>query len=324
MTTTAPAELVPRLLAEAGPGKPMGVGAPTADRPHFFLVRRFLNDIDLGVILNTRRCRYQCHFCDLPTKNAATDASVDDLRLQFGHVLEETRHALSVLTKLSLSNEGSVFDAPTFAPEALVEICAAAARLPALRTIALETRLEFVTAERIEELRAVTGEKRIDIITGFETLDEHLRDDVLFKREPLDDFVDGLDLLAAHELSLTAYVLFKPDYTMSDEEAIEEARNSIEFLRSETAARGIPLMVRFNPMYAARRTQWASNAALDPSYRPPRLTDVLAVAKEARASGVPIYIGLSAEGLAEEGRTYRSREDFTKDLLKEAIRFNEG
>ena len=111
---------------------------------------------------------------------------------------------------------------------------------------------------------------------------------------------------------------------MSDEEAIEEARNSIEFLRHETAVRGIPLLIRFNPMYSAQSTVWARNAALDPAYRPPRLTDVLTVAKEARSAGVSIYLGLSAEGLAEEGRTYRSREDFTKDLLKEAILFNEG
>ncbi len=324
MTTVDPAELIPRLLAEAGPSKEMGVGAPTADRPHFFLVRRFLSDIDLVIIFNTRRCRYQCHFCDLPTKNIGTDASIDELHQQFGHVLTETRHALSVISKLTLSNEGSVFDTPTFAPEALLGMCAAAARLPALRTIALETRLEFVTSERIEELRAVAGNKQIEILTGFETLDEHLRDVVLYKREPLDDFVAGLDIIAAHGLSLTTYVLFKPDYSMSDEDAIEEARNSIEFLQHETAVRGIPLMIRFNPMYAAQRTAWADAASLSSSYRPPRLTDVLAVAKEARAAGTSIYIGLSAEGLAEEGNTYRSREDFTKDLLKEAIRFNEG
>ncbi len=324
MSTNSLTEEIRQLLSEAGPSKEMGVASPSADLPHFYLARRFLHDVDLLILFNTRRCRYNCHFCDLPAKSVGTDATAANLEQQFRHVINETKHALSVVSRFTISNEGSVFDEPTFDPAALLAITEAAAALPAVRSIAYETRLEFVTAERIDELRTVSRNKRIDIMTGFETLDEHLRDEVLFKREPLDGFMNGLDLMAKLGLSLTTYVLFKPHYAMTDEEAMIEARSSIEFLHRETSKRQIPLLVRLNPMYAATQTRWADEAILFPTYRPPRLTDVLSVAKEARANGVNVYLGLSAEGLAEDGRTYRAREDFDKGLLKEAILFNEG
>ncbi|MGF1599883.1 MAG: radical SAM protein [Acidimicrobiales bacterium] len=323
MTTPSLVDLVKTMLAQGGPSKPIGAGAADQRDPHFFLIRRFLDQVDLLVIFNSRRCRYQCHFCDLPAKSTRTEISAEDLEEQFARVLAKTKHGLSVVSRLTLSNEGSVFDDPTFPSPALREICRAAAQLPTLGVVSLETRLEFVTKNAIQEIKDVVGNKRIDILTGFETLDQQIRDEVLFKRESLSVFLSGLDLLGEQGLSLTSYVLFKPDYTMSDEEAIDEARASIEFLHRQTSGRDIPLTLRINPMYAARRTAWSDNALSCSFYRPPRLTDVLSVAKEARSSGIPTYVGLSTEGLADEGRTYRAREDFTRDLLKEVIHFNE-
>jgi hypothetical protein len=46
------------------------------------------------------------------------------------------------------------------------------------------------------------------------------------------------------------------------------------------------------------------------------------VAEEAVALGTPTYIGLSTEDRANGG-TYRDREDFVPDLIKQVLSFND-
>src|SRR5262249_24603336 len=134
-----------RALVKAyGPNKPMGDSAPDTRHPHFFMVRRFGGDTDLMVIFNSKRCHYQCYFCQLPAKSLKQFVPSEDLLAQFQYVLEETKHSLSVIERVSIGNEGSVLDASTFPTETLLTIARSVRHLPRLRNIVLETRLEYV------------------------------------------------------------------------------------------------------------------------------------------------------------------------------------
>jgi archaeosine synthase beta-subunit len=311
-----------QLYADFGQRKPMGAAAGTPRRPHFFLLRTFQGQTDLLVILNTKRCRYQCDFCQLPAKSSRTWIAADDVIAQFGHVLGEVKHALSIVDRVTLSNEGSVLDAKTLDPDALNWILDAIDEMRRVRTVVLETRLEFAHVDRLAALDERLQRARINVLTGFETLDPELRDHVLRKRESLDMFRAGLDRLGILGIDLNAYVLFKPAPEMSDADAYEEARRSIGFLRAECDRRGIELTVRLNPMYLAEGSAWASRAAELPEYLPPRLSDCLRLAEEVAADGGSIYLGLSAEGLSDPAGTYAAREDFSAELLKAAKTFN--
>lgn len=311
-----------QLYADFGQRKPMGDAAGTPRRPHFFLLRAFQGQTDLLVILNTKRCRYQCAFCQLPEKSSRTWIPAEHVVAQFGYVLEEAKHALSIVDRITLSNEGSVLDAKTLDPGALTQILDAVNELRRVRTVVLETRLEFAEVDRLAALSARLQRARINVLTGFETLDPDLRDQTLRKRESLDIFRAGLDRLGILGFDLTAYVLFKPAPEMSDVEAYGEARRSIDFLRTECDRRGIGLTIRLNPMYLAEGSAWARRAAELPEYVPPRLSDCLRLAEEVAADGGSIYLGLSSEGLSDPAGTYVAREDFNTDLLKAAKVFN--
>ena len=304
-----------------GPRKAMGRGSTNPWEPHFYLVRRFLGDVDLAIIFNTKRCRFQCRFCNLPAKSTRLEVSGVDIERQFANVINRTRTAIGILDRLTLANEGSIFDADTFPPDSLSRIVQSISALPGLSRLVFETRLEFVDRSRLDELRQLSGGKTLDILTGFETHTPRIRDRVLGKREPLSAFLLGLDRVAEASACLTAYVLFKPDPHMSDEDAIVEAEQSICFLEEHCRARDVPLTVRLNPMYAARGTQWEKDAE-EAGYSAPRLSDVLALARKASARGVPVYLGLTSEGLASEDKTFRSREDFSNALLKSSILWN--
>ena len=108
---------------------------------------------------------------------------------------------------------------------------------------------------------------------------------------------------------------------MNDDEAYREALRSVDYLQEQCQERGISLTIRINPMYIAQGSRWAKEAEKF-SYKPPRFSDILNFAKIVRENGIPAYIGLSTEGLAIDQGDYRSREDFTHELLVQAIKFN--
>lgn len=314
---------IEELYEKFGQRKPMGESAPSPWLPHFFLHRTFLGDQDLLIIFNTKRCKYRCHFCQLPAKSSPSLIPGSEIVSQFTYVVKELKHSLSVLDRLTFSNEGSVLDAETFPTSALLEIAEGIHELRRVRTLVLETRLEFVDTDVLAQVRQAAPRVSLNILTGFETHDPYLRDHVLFKREPLEVFERGLDRVAEAGANLTAYVLFKPRWDMTDAEAVAEAEESIDYLAEQTNARGMSLSVRLNPMYAADGSRWAKKAHTSPDYLPPRLTDVMRVAAKKRQQGVNIYIGMSTEGL-DDGSNYMAREDYSPALIKPVLLFNGG
>lgn len=314
---------VAHLYNAYGQRKEMGRPSPALNVPHFFLLRTFLGGNDLLVILNTKRCRYQCTFCTLPAKSPRTWIPDDYVIAQFRYVTDELKHALSIVDRVTLSNEGSMLDESTVGQPAVDAILSAIARMRRVRRIELETRMEFVRSRRLQELAALAPRAGLGILTGFETVNERIRK-LLGKREPLATVLAGLDRLAEAGASLTAYVLFKPHPEMADVEAVEEARASIEFLGKECANRGLPLTVRLNPMYRASGSRWARLASASRSYAPPRLTDVMKVAEEEVQRGIPVYIGLSTEGLTDDQGSYTWRDDYSPQLIRYVKLFNDG
>jgi len=71
------------------------------------LLRRFLTDTDLAILFNTRRCRYQCKFCNLPAKSTTDFVSVEDVISQFDGVFAEVKHAAGVIDRLTIANGNS-------------------------------------------------------------------------------------------------------------------------------------------------------------------------------------------------------------------------
>ena len=175
----------------------------------------------------------------------------------------------------------------------------------------------------LRQLQLAAPRAKLGILTGFETRDERIRDQILKKREPLALFCAGLDRIQQVGAALTAYVLFKPDPEMTDQAACDEATATIAYLSDECKVRDIDLTIRLNPMYRAVGSSWARKADLMSNYSPPRLTDVMHVAEEASARDIKVYIGLSAEGLANEDGTYRARDDFSAGLIKWVKQFND-
>ncbi|MDK2980883.1 MAG: archaeosine synthase beta-subunit [Chloroflexota bacterium] len=299
----------------------MGLPSLDLELPHYFLFRKFHSENDLLIIFQTKRCQYNCSFCELSRKNRDFPISSNDILSQFLYVVNEMRHSLSMVDRITLSNEGSILDSTTFPYESLIAIINGINHLKRVRTIVLETRLEFISQGKIKEMKNKLHRASLNILTGFETKDSYIRNKILNKRETIPQFLGYLDLVKICDVPLTAYVIYKPSQFMSDEAAFIEAEKSIDFLDNECKKRDIHLSLRINPMYAARGSKWALIANRNPDYTPPRLSDIFRLAQQKVRFDLPIYIGLSTEGI-DDGHTYLSRDDFSYSLLKQVIQFN--
>lgn len=318
-------EWVDEIYDRYGQSKPMGHSAQEGDKPHFFLQRTFLGENDLLVIFNTKRCRYNCDFCQLPEKSSEEFIPGKEILKQFQNVVQELKHSLSVLDRMTLSNEGSILDTDTFPLETLLTIARCVNKFRRLQTLTIETRIEFIKESNLAHTEKMLNRAEIEILTGFETHNPTIRDEILGKNQSLDMFENGLDELAGTRASMGAYVLFKPSPTMSDAEAYEEAKKSIQYLRNQCNTRNIGLKyIRLNPMYAAKGSTWTKRAKSTPEYEPPRLTDVMKLSEEVQQTGLDVYIGLSTEGLDEGNLNYKARDDFTSELIKPVLEFNDN
>lgn len=328
MDSDVPAEsgvkLIRHLVKCHGLAKPFKAMQLSPGLPRFFLIRPFLGDVDLAIILNTLPCRFACRFCGLRFRKKVLGITESQITEQFLWVCRRVRHAVAAITRISLSNDGSLFDEQTMAPASLECIARCAAEFPMVQRLVIESRLQLVSRERLLALQTAAPHLILDILTGFETLDARIRMDVLGKTETIDQYRDGLDIIAASGASLTAYVLFKPDPHMTDLAAVNEATSTAAFLKEECRSRSIPLSLRLNPMYPANGTPWAAEALSSSDFAPCRLTDVLAVARTIRTMGVPVHLGLSFEGLSSPKHTFYSREDFSRRLFETAKQFNLG
>jgi len=314
---------IKQLYEEYGQRKKMGIPANLKDRPHFFLHRTFLADHDLLIIFNTKRCRNHCNFCGLPTKCSQDWIPDDKIIAQFEYVIKELKHSLSVLNRITLSNEGSMLDTETFPKDALLTIIDAICEIRMVRRIVLETRVEFCDLGYLQSIKELAPKALINILAGFETVDNHIREVILGKRQSIDVFLNGLDNIAAAKSETTCFILFKPDQSMTDQEASDEAWRSFLFLRNECEKRKVILHIRLNPMYRAAGSRWDILASHCPEYQPPRLTDVMKMAQRIRATGTNVYIGLSSEGVENPAGTFFVREDYSPKLIGPIKLFND-
>jgi archaeosine synthase beta-subunit len=306
----------------SGARRTMGTGADSRTSCHYHLVRKFKSEVDLAIILNSRPCRYRCTFCRLSAKAAASTWTSAGILQQMRGVIEHYGDVLDVLDRVTVANEGSVLDDETLDSETLLEIVSGLAAIPSISRIVLETRPEFVTQRRVDEIVKSGRSKIVDFLIGFETLDDRIRNEVLGKCQRREQLIDVIELLSdSPSTALTSYVLIKPDPKQTDREAVEEAQRTISFLVEHCRRKGVSLCVRLNPMYVCEETPWGRKARAV-GYRPPRLSDVLDIAIWAEMQGVPAYVGLSSEGLASEESSFRSREDYGPALLKRVIAFN--
>lgn len=280
-------------------------------RPAQFWFQHSQEGETLFVVFYSQACRWsRCLGCNLPARMSRRHVGFQSLMAQTDWLFAQPEIVArrERLAKVIVSNNGSVLDEATFSSTALMYLVAQLnLRLPNLRVLSLETRVEYVDVEELEFLARALREgptpAALELAVGFEAFDDRIRNEVFLKGLRLGDFEKLCRMLGRHGFRLKCYFMLKPVPGLGDDAAVADIHRAIDYLAAQAREHGIAVNLHLNPTYVAFGTV-IEDAFRRGEYSPPRLRDAARAAQHAEGKPVSVFIGLSDEGLACEGGSF--------------------
>lgn len=281
----------------------------------------------LFVVFYTQACRWsRCLGCNLPSRMSRHHVGFKALLAQVDWVFAqpEVQRRRTRLRKVIVSNNGSVLDEKTFSSTALMYLAAQVnLHLPNLAVMCLETRVEYVEVAELEFLARALAEgetpSTLELAVGFEAFDERIRNRVFDKGLDLARFEQLCEAMAAYRFQLKCYFMQKPVPGMTDEDAVQDIHRAIDYLSQQVQRHGLKINLHLNPTYVAYGTRLEESFRKG-EYSPPRLRDVARAALHGEGKPISIFLGLSDEGQACAGGSFRRPGE--EALVEQLERFN--
>ena len=302
-------------------------GIQNPDRPVDVWMQESNEGKILFVVFYTKACQWRrCVGCNFHDNASVSHITYDHIINQIDYVFDQVTDQVDI-NKVILSNGGSMLDEDTFSTTALIYLVAKLnLNHKHIKIISLESRVEYIDEAELTILKRAlmegNSETELEIGIGFEAYDERIRNNLFDKGLDLNDFERFLNMASGFEYSIKCYFMLKPVPNISDEEAIEDIKNSIDFLDTISRKFDTKINMHLNPTYVAKGTKLVEPFN-NGDYVPPTLVDVaksIISAKDLDNENFSIYIGLSDEGLAVDGGSFiRSGDDA---LIQQLSEFN--
>jgi radical SAM enzyme (TIGR01210 family) len=167
-----------------------------------------------------------CTMCGHLAKQARRDKpiSVEDYLRQFEEEFKQIDFKQYPI--LNLYNNGSFINDNEIAPEARRGMLKMINDNPEIKMLVLETRPEFVTEEKVREIKVLIPDKHVELGVGLEIKDDFYRGICINKGFSLHRFNYAASIITKY-LNLRTYVLLKPLF-LTEKEGIELAIDTIE------------------------------------------------------------------------------------------------
>jgi hypothetical protein len=289
----------------------------------------------LMVVLRAPGCSYAlrtggCTVCGftahLSTRGAPVTAAALAAQLHAAIEAHADERGQPPIEHLDLYCSGSFFNDEEIPPAARAALFALAQReLPALRTLLVDTRPEFVTASALAAARAALGREgtpvRLEVAIGLESADDEVRNRLIRKGFSYASFARAAEALAGAGAALAVYLLLKPP-GLEEEAALADVLASGRALCALRERLGLRLRVALEPTLVVLGTPLHEEHRAG-RYRSPSLWSVVRAAVGLAELGLPVHVGLSDEGLptADRPRSCPACDG----ALREALRaFNRG
>jgi archaeosine synthase beta-subunit len=221
--------------------------AVDAARPYAWLLEKERSEsgetVSVATIfLTNRQCPWRCIYCDL-WKNTLTEtvplgalpAQIDFALAQLG--MNELREPFagqesqigatrpSATKQIKLYNAGSFFDPQAIPPE---DVPAIAQRVRRFERVIVECHPALIGAPAVQ-FRDLLGENtKLEVALGLEIADDAILAR-LNKRMSLAMFARAAQFLCEHDIAVRAFIMVKPPFVRSEDEALRLARHSIDF-----------------------------------------------------------------------------------------------
>jgi radical SAM enzyme (TIGR01210 family) len=168
-----------------------------------------------------------CSMCGHLAKQIRNDKpiSVKDYLKQFEEEFETIDFEQYPI--LNLYNNGSFINDNEIPTEARRGMLRMISKNPHIKMLVLETRPEFVTEQKVREIKELIPDKHIELGVGLEMKDDFYRQICINKGFSLRRYDHAASIITKY-LYLRTYVLLKPLF-LTEKEAIERAIETIEY-----------------------------------------------------------------------------------------------
>jgi radical SAM enzyme (TIGR01210 family) len=201
---------------------------------------RLRNEIgkELTIILLSKGCSWAssalggCSMCGYYLDAANEGLSAKQIINQFEYAYNAKINEISKDSNnyiLKIFNSGSFLDENEIPKDARNYIYQKISNVEKIKEIVIESRIEYITSESLEELREVFNKKYLEIAIGLESVDDHIRNSYINKGLLFKDFKIALKRCKEYGMGIKVYLLFKPPF-LNEQAAIDDCSYSIKTL----------------------------------------------------------------------------------------------
>jgi len=192
----------------------------------------------------------------------------DEYIAQFDSII--AKFDFSEIPMICIYNAGSFLNDNEIPPIAREHIYKKLSSIKQIRHVIFETRPEYLSSDKLEVMKSILDDKRIEIGFGLESSNEYVRQMCLNKGYKIEEFLSGVKLLKKHGIFSLAYVLQKAPF-LSESVAIDDAVTSIKWAFEN----GVDV-VSLEPVSVQKNTLIHLLYSVE-KYRPPWIWSVLKV-----------------------------------------------
>lgn len=184
---------------------------------------------------------------------------------------------------LNIFNNGSFLNDREIPRPARIEILKKLGNVPDIKMVVVESRPEYVTEEKVKEIKELLPGKHVEIAIGLELKNDLYRRICLNKGFTEKCFNIAADIITKH-LHLRTYVFLKPPF-LTERESMEQAVETINhaFYRGSTT-----VSLEASTIQDFTLTKYMYDRGL---YSPPRIWSIIDVVKKSKRQG-KLIIGM--------------------------------
>lgn len=212
------------------------------DRPVSFWIKedRLLKKKgkEFAIILRTKGCSWAlgdfggCSMCGY-IQDSTID-KIDQIHIinQFNYAFQEKTNEITSDEEdfiVKIYNSGSFFDDNEISEDVREHIFKKIADFPKIKEVVIESRVDYITNEKLNKMKNILKNKYIEVAIGLETVNDYIRNRYINKGMKYKDFLDAIHLCKKNDVGIRAYLLFKPPF-LNEQTAIEDCVNSIQKL----------------------------------------------------------------------------------------------
>jgi radical SAM enzyme (TIGR01210 family) len=209
------------------------------DKPITFWIKedRLLKKLgkEFTIILRTKGCSWAigpdggCSMCGYVQDSTFEKIDQAHIKNQIDYAFQEKLAGIMGDTEdyvLKIFNSGSFFDDDEITESTRDYIYKKITEIPKIKEFVIESRVDYITREKLQKIKSVLDNTYIEVAIGLETVNDHIRNTYINKGLFFKDFLEAMNLCKKNDIGVRAYLLFKPPF-LNEQTAIDDCVNSI-------------------------------------------------------------------------------------------------